>query len=104
MPHRLSFAESTNLRPPAREPGRSWDELRNIPVRNRVSDEKFQFVVGAGREEALKKVQDIISKTNNLIPNTFAKSGLEDLHKRAFEAVEAAKREAGKQLEEPVAE
>jgi hypothetical protein len=46
------------------------------------------------RELALKKTRQIIENANNLIPNAFAKSGLEDLRQRAFDIVEAAKAKA----------
>jgi hypothetical protein len=44
-------------------------------------------------------VKDVIDKTNHLIENHFTKSGLEDLHQRAFDLVQAAKAAAEKQLE-----
>jgi transcriptional regulator with XRE-family HTH domain len=63
-----------------------------------------KFPAGKGREEAFKAMQDIFSKLPNLLENHFAKSGLEDLHKRAFDILEAAKTEAEKQLEKDHAE
>jgi transcriptional regulator with XRE-family HTH domain len=46
------------------------------------------------RSMLLKAVRDVFDNVNNLVPNAFAKSGLEDLHQRAFNLVEERKQKA----------